>query len=90
MTEQNWIEHADVLIPAIQYAIETLLWVIAGSVTALCAVIGWVGKQFIKKFNAMDGKLDTMHHIMLACEGCSKAAEAYGRRKTDLIDEGSL
>ena len=90
MDEPNWMEHVEVLVPAIQYAIETLMWIIGISVTALCAVIGWVGRQFAKKFSAMDLKLDAMHHIMLSCDGCSKAAEAYGRRRTDLIDEGSL
>lgn len=86
-TQPTWVEHADIVIPAVQYAIEILIWVIGASVAALCGVIGWVGRQFAKKFNQMDTKIDIMHAVMLQCDGCAAAAKEFKRRKTDL--EGS-
>lgn len=79
MPQADWTTHAD-------FIIKVLIWVIGLSATALCGTLGWVGRQFTKKFTNMDHKLDAVTHVLMGCDGCAKSLENYGRRKTDLIN----
>jgi hypothetical protein len=86
MPQTAWTEHANDLAPLIKWIGGSLITVIVVMGTAFIRTLLAVGKIMANKFNAMDNKLDTMHQVMMMCDGCAHAAKEHKRRSTDLGD----
>lgn len=83
MEIENWATHLDVIVPGIIFIGKVLIGVIVAGFGCLCSVIGWVGRGFGKRFEAMELSVKNMHDVMLGCDGCKNSLEKFGRRKED-------
>lgn len=90
-----------VLTPAtVEFVLPGVIWFIKLLISAivtigglLCTVIWWVGKSFVKQSAATAKKVDAIHHVLMACDGCAESYEremnGQHRRSGDGGEEGS-
>lgn len=87
--DNSWVEHMDILVPLFKKAMDTLAWVLGLGLTFLGLVIGYIGRDFKKRFEAMEHRLEVLHYVMLSCEGCAETVKEYRRKEDRTSNDGS-
>ena len=90
----DWIAHFDAIMPGLISAIKMVGWVVGSLLSLIGLLIGFIGRSYLnrqeKRHNDqirhnvyVNGKLETIHDVMLSCDGCRDSAMKYGKRKDD-------
>lgn len=83
----DWVEHLDVIVPGVTYAVKVLIWTIGSLLSLLGTIIGAGIVWMVRRQKRIEAKIDKVHEVMLECDGCRASAIKYGRRAGDTIED---
>ena len=90
----DWVSHFDAMLPGLIGAIKMVGWTIGSLLSLIGLLVGFIGRAYLGRQEKrhsdqirhnvyVNDKLDTIHDVMLSCDGCRDSAIKYGRRKED-------